>query len=488
MQAVTSCDAHCDAEKRDLQGLLEVFGSAFSLEDIASAYCQARRKVYMASEILCASHESTSNSATCVSKDKLECASSTSLEVSSDLGTGDAMPSEMSSDNIRQKSHNGGRTTRALKSKVCPASIGTVSGVIAKDYVTLRPVTKGYPEATKPPKLDSKELSISEIRSEEVPPSMRARKGTTCDNIEEFMIKMLGDGFQLDENVIQEVLGFCGYDVQKSMEKLLDLSASTLEKCDDVVELAGKKSSEKCQDLDSSCRVTKKDKDRLALQKEVLEALFTVPERCEEVPKRIVPVRRSRAFGKPVVETFTDTATMHKIATVQPIEVTRDDEDDENSYEVLRKAVKEYWITMKEYYQAAVDAFVKGDYTRANKLLEQGHFFNRKAREADEKSSEKLLETSGDDLVSLDLHDHEPKDALSLLRLHLTSFSGIPAFKYLKVIVGTSDEDTKKGARKRLILKQLEKESIKWTEEGDGRTIMIRVDVINPKRLSFSKK
>ena len=68
----------------------------------------------------------------------------------------------------------------------------------------------------------------------------------------------------------------------------------------------------------------KKDKDRLALQKEVLEALFTVPERCEEVPKRILPVRRSRAFGKPVVETFTDTAIMHKIATVQPIEVTRD--------------------------------------------------------------------------------------------------------------------------------------------------------------------
>jgi hypothetical protein len=38
------------------------------------------------------------------------------------------------------------------------------------------------------------------------------------------------------------------------------------------------------------------------------------------------------------------------------------------------------------------------------------------------------------------------------------------------------------------ILKQLEKESIKWTEVDDGGAIMIRVDVINPKRLSFSKK
>ncbi len=33
------------------------------------------------------------------------------------------------------------------------------------------------------------------------------------------------------------------------------------------------------------------------------------------------------------------------------------DEDDENSYEVLRKAVKEYWITMKEYYQAVRSSF-----------------------------------------------------------------------------------------------------------------------------------
>lgn len=38
------------------------------------------------------------------------------------------------------------------------------------------------------------------------------------------------------------------------------------------------------------------------------------------------------------------------------------------------------------------------------------------------------------------------------------------------------------------ILKQLEKESIKWTEEDDGGTIIIQVDVINPKDLSFYKK
>lgn len=37
------------------------------------------------------------------------------------------------------------------------------------------------------------------------------------------------------------------------------------------------------------------------------------------------------------------------------------------------------------------------------------------------------------------------------------------------------------------IMKQLQKESIDWTEEEDGRKMLIRVDVINPDRLSFAK-
>jgi uncharacterized protein (UPF0262 family) len=33
------------------------------------------------------------------------------------------------------------------------------------------------------------------------------------------------------------------------------------------------------------------------------------------------------------------------------LQIEDEDEDDE-SFEVLRKAVKEYWVTMKEYHQA----------------------------------------------------------------------------------------------------------------------------------------
>lgn len=37
-------------------------------------------------------------------------------------------------------------------------------------------------------------------------------------------------------------------------------------------------------------------------------------------------------------------------------------------------------------------------------------------------------------------------------------------------------------------MKQLEKESIKWTDEGNGQIILIQVDAIDPKHLSFAEK
>lgn len=38
------------------------------------------------------------------------------------------------------------------------------------------------------------------------------------------------------------------------------------------------------------------------------------------------------------------------------------------------------------------------------------------------------------------------------------------------------------------IKKLLKKESIEWTEDGNGQAILIQVDVIDPKRLSFFRK
>ncbi|KAF3442527.1 hypothetical protein FNV43_RR16443 [Rhamnella rubrinervis] len=498
MDAVTSQTAGYDTETRDLERLLVVFGSVFSLEDISSAYCEAKRDVDLASEILCAS-----DSASCSSKNMFEGANAISSgDLSSKPESTTVMRLRLSSDSVLQKPCDGEGSTIASKSKVTSVSIGTVSSVIGKEYIRPKSSMNESKDVTKPLKLDSNEFPISQTWNEGVQSSMTENNSKMHVDVEEFLFRMLGEGFQLDKDVIRQVLGVCGYDVQKSMEKLFSLSASTLAKRDDVVGIAAEKSTGKCPEkypsqsdgatnkLRNLIEKPKTEKNRLDLQKEVLESLFHVRERSEEAPKRIVPVRkvRSRAFGKLVVAPLRDSSPEHKNVFVLPQEVTRnEDEVDDNSFESLRKAMKEYRITMGEYYKAAFDAFAKDDYVLADKFLEQGHFFNKKAREADEKSAQMLLETR-DDEMSLDVHLHEPKEALRLLKLHLTSLSGIIDLKLLKVIVGTNVEDTRTEARKRLITKLLEKESIKWTEEDNGQIILIQLDIIDRERLSFFKK
>ncbi|XVE80162.1 hypothetical protein DITRI_Ditri14bG0117500 [Diplodiscus trichospermus] len=502
-----ACAANLDDEEA-LKELLDVFGSQFSLEDIASAYYEAKGNIDSTAEILCARNDARTLSPTA---DTFENKSVGAHTASVELLCGSESERSGSSEYT---------SANPSKSKKCSVSMGSVSGMIGKKYVETRPSRKDFPESTKPVKIDSKELPVSALWSEEGPSIRTTRNGTTHGDLEEFLFEMLGHGFQLDKSVIGEVLDCCGFDVDKSMDKLLDLSASTLENSDDVIGIAAEKFTGKCpedqffviQDKPQSKDFARSEqatsmirnpkrfpncKDRATLGKEVLEALFRVPERSEEASKttRVVRVvRRSRAFGKLVSEPPNDTDTSLTIPVVELLKVSKDVEDghddNENSYDVLRQAVKDYWITMKEYYKSAAEAYADGDKARATKLVELGHFFNKKAREADERSAEKILETSCSDeeIISLDLRSFEPKEAVNLLKVHLTSVSGIPSIKYLRIVVGTMEEDTKKGARRRLIMKQLEKESIKWNEEENGRRISIRVDIINPKNLSFAKK
>ncbi|XP_058001453.1 putative nuclear RNA export factor SDE5 isoform X2 [Hevea brasiliensis] len=488
MHAISST-AQSDVNKKDLEELLEVFGSAFSLDDIASAYCQGRRDTNLAAEILCGMHGTTS---TTVTAEKLADENATPLIfpfVSERTRTLSKLSSEWPSDNHLEKTSAGQNRTKELRSKKCSISMGTVSSVIGKEYAKPRPLTYESTEARKPLKLDSKDFPVSEIWSEKNPSSVTTRNKISQVDIEEFLFKMLGEGFQLDMPVIREVLDHCGYDMQKSTEKFLEQESVPLHQ--QVQQLDSAQSDVDGLMVGNLTGSPKKEKDRIGLQKEVLQALFDFSDRSEEAPKitcQVRVVKRSKAFGKLVVECPKDATREHKPSTAEPQVVTGKDEEDDNSYEVLRIAVKEHRNTMKEYYKAAIDAFVKGDHARAHKLLEQGQFFNKKAREADDKSCQKLIETRDDEVVSVKLHDLEPKESLDLMRRHLTSLCGIPSIKYLRVIMESNGEDTTKGKRKKLIMKQLEKESIEWNEEENGKTILIKVDVIDPKRLSFAKK
>ncbi|RRT84715.1 hypothetical protein B296_00013558, partial [Ensete ventricosum] len=76
-----------------------------------------------------------------------------------------------------------------------------------------------------------------------------------------------------------------------------------------------------------------------------------------------------------------------------------------------------------------------------------------------------------------------------LFWLYNLDFLSVIALRYLKLVIGADGEDRKQGKKRRLVLKLLENESIKWTESEDNPgTIYIQLDQVNPKKLSFAKK
>jgi hypothetical protein len=390
-------------------------------------------------------------------------------------------------------------------------SNGTVSSVIGKEYARTRPISNAPKEATKPLKINSRDIPETEIWSEEMRKSNEGKISRAPTDVEEFIVKMLGEGFQASQEVIHQVLGVCGYDVKKSTEKLLDFSDT--KKYADVgisnevmSKVDPQRQSTSCNQMElqkisqsvGARTFTGSQEGRNAkngLEKEVLEALFSGAERYVDKPKvtRHFGERRPGVAGRPVFKPLEDPFQERVVAVKQSSNTSKED-DDENEFKAHRKAVREHLNQMKEYYGAAAEAFSKGETERAHRLVEKGHFFGQKAREADDKSVAKMIDVNQEDdstyeedeVVTVNMNEHEAKEALRLLKRQLIYFSGISSFKYLRVQLGEKKEDFK--SKRKHIVKLLEGESIPWTEEDGGLVIMIRVDEIDPKKLSFAKK
>ncbi|XP_019426188.1 PREDICTED: putative nuclear RNA export factor SDE5 isoform X2 [Lupinus angustifolius] len=485
-QTIVTCD-----EEKALKSLLDAFGSTFSLDEIATAYCKASRNADLAVEILY----------------EMQGSSSTSETHSSNVHT---RVEESSKSAYGSSFENSFQERKSIKSKARPVSVGTVSSMIGKDYVRSKPSTNETYVARKPLKLDANALPMAGIWREKTKPNI-VKHNQLHQDMEDFLVNMLGDGFQLDRDMIREVLDSCGYDMAKSVERLLDPSVVALGKRAAVVDdSSGKFTDMKAQselassserkalnsnylrgdgntDSNKGVELHQKQKQRDDLQKEVMTALFNSRDPLEESPKRIVKdVNKNSRYGI-VFEPPADSMDEYKIDMNFSQQQNVDEAEDEEDYQKVRKAVKEYRVTMNEYYKAAVEAFAKGDQIKAEKLFEQGHFFERKAHEADEESSRMILQTRNSESqeMLLDLHDFGTKEAIRLLKRHLSSLSGIPSFEYLKVVLDANGEDSSKGSRRRLVLKLLEKESIKWVEGEIAGTILIPLASIDRKSLSF---
>lgn len=516
--------AECDDEMKGLQNLLDVFGSLCSLQEIAEAYCKAGRDVYKAGDILYQSQESNPNSSLhaghdVVSKDGGNlCHPQESNPNSSLLECSDEVGSAQSEVLFSLDNH---RSVKGSKPRTKSASMGTVSGVLGKTYVGHTSKSETVNDSsgtTKPLKIHVNKSLMDQLEKETVASDSTSRKEPLHGkDMEEFLFSMLV-GFELSMDDIREVLGQCGYDAKKSMDSLLVLSAKNLEKDktkdsdENVPGNPQKESSLFEEDHLSNSQGTSREssklgQDRSRLSREVLEALFTAPERSEEEPKRKRPEwgsNRRRGAGRTVVSGPPDTVDSTPLSELlNPRE--GDINDDEDEYQGLRRTVKLHWDAMKTYYEEALEAFAKGDRVQANYLMEQGHFYSKMAWEVDEKTigyyNRTTIKEDGESTVenketrksaiqadvTLDLHVHTAREAVRMLKFHISSLASIPAFKYLKVIVDSDAEDVTKGKRRRLVNKLLERESITWIEEEENPgTIFIQLDLIDPDELSFT--
>ncbi|KAJ0968958.1 hypothetical protein J5N97_021835 [Dioscorea zingiberensis] len=487
MDQLTSSNFEDDGEMRVLNSLLEAFGSVCSLEEIADAYCKSKHDVNRTGEILYQLQTSKSSG-----------------EVHASTGGSDHVESKQSLHEYSPvESLESALPCKKSKeqSSKASASLGTVSSVIGHTYAraTLSPTETS--RTSKPLIVEMKGLINEDHESGHVASCITTLKESMSDkDVGEFLFSMLGDGFQLRTDVIQEIFGECGYNAKDSMEELSTLSEKALEKTqnfkhDITQNFTGLSSeTESCISGQSypsssnertSIEQSNLDKEKSSLSREILESLFHAPARSDEKPRKRLEwgLNRTRVVGQKVVSEPPEKLSPLPLVDISMFRPDVNDVlDEDDKFHLLRKATKQHWSTMKEYYVAAVDAFNKGDRAQVSYLIEQGRYYNQLAREANEKSQQEILETKNDQCdLPLDLHEHDPKEAVKLLKTHICSLARMPSFRYLKVMLNTGAEDTTKGKRRRMVIGFLEKKSIKWTEEeGNPGTILIKLDEIDP--------
>jgi hypothetical protein len=187
-----------DDETRALNALLDAFSSAFSLDDIATAYCRANGDVNRAGDLLT----------------ELEHPMAKSNEVDSSVGTIHPPSGKAIEENSTESS---GQAKSREKMQKSSASFGTVSSMLGKGSTRATvPLMNRASGKEKPPMVELPEYMRDDFNGK-VDKSDSAPKRETLNNrdIEEFLFSMLGEGFKLSMDMIREVLGSCGYDIKK---------------------------------------------------------------------------------------------------------------------------------------------------------------------------------------------------------------------------------------------------------------------------------
>lgn len=499
MDLSSSLTSTSDDETRALNALLDAFSCAFSLEDIANAYCKANGDVNKAGDFLTdlqlsmpqanEVYPSVESNLPQISKADEE----NYMDNSNQTRTLSCI--EKAAEESYVESSNQTRTREKLQKS--SASFGTVSSMLGKGAAraTTIPANRAS-EKEKPLKVELPEYMRDDPK---VDGSDSAPRKETLNNrdVEEFLFSMLGEGFKLSMEVIREVLGSCGYDIKKSMDELMSFSAKDLGKkpvnehiavqdMADESSFAGHGLGSQSTSSAHSLREDKHNPRPQITPGELLESMFTAPERFEEEPKvrrYELGVNRRRVLDqKPVLKPLEDISPSStdfpvKVTLVSKEPVVRNEDD----YQNYCKAAKQHWVMMRQYYEKAADAFKEGNQTEVEYFLKEGKNFYRMARLSEEKSSGEITKSKQESKneLCLDLRSQDAANVANLLRLHLRQLANIPSFENLRVIIGVDDGTFKMGQRRRKVEKFLEKKSVEWTEdEANPGTILIPINQV----------
>ncbi|XP_020525016.1 SMR domain-containing protein At5g58720 isoform X4 [Amborella trichopoda] len=454
-------------ESTALNWLVEAF-PFLSIDAILSAYCDANGDAAMAAQTL-QGHPATEVPA----------------------------PNSLSANGCDSLNHSSKKKKNQKKKEAASTSSGTVSSVLGKGYIVpsvQRVNSKPLSMAIRDANRVLFKCSNGETVDERLPTAtvttnsaMGGQEPSSHEAAENFLCSMLGEGCELNMVVIKDVLCHCGYDIEKSTNMLLALSSSSFGVSDDGTSSPYKISSEGSMETDLSsdfqtvdqalelkfpqlCKWlyeipqsaeynSRDDSDLMHVhgahilshpgmcegdpQQKVLETLFNIPESTEHEPKYMdwkSVTNKLEASGE---------GLKFQSGELQPslVEASVGKGDE---YKFFRKPARLHWDDMKSLYKRAATAYTKGEWANAAHLSEKGRACKRMARKAEESASKRIFELRNKGVqneVTIDLHGQHVKEALRILKFHITLFTCTPVIQRLRIITGRAAQGVARGIK-----------------------------------------
>lgn len=379
----------------------------------------------------------------------------------------------------------GGKVSKGSRGNKVIASTGMVSTVLGKDYVPTSKKGSGVPKW-----------------------KGFANGGASHEDAEQFLCSMLSDDCELGMDLVKDVLCQTAYDVEKALDILLELTASSTElsnssqhnisntqsKDNRAFLEAWDNSTDWTSDLASSSKnesnvsymgfndrnyfdvfvnggshAPSVPKTPSELTQDVLESLFKTPKSSKHEPNAMNwrnVVKKMESLGKMIDYPSEDTPKNHQIPT------------NGNDYQIYRSNATQHWDSMKSYYHKAANAYASGRREHAAYLSDQGRMCNEKARQADERASNDIFDSRNkkfENVITIDLHGQHVKRGMKLLKLHLLFGAYVRSVRVFRVITGCGSHGLGRSKLKQSVVKLLETEKIEWKEENRG-TILIKLN------------